>query len=531
MALPPAFTSWPPKQLDAILPRLAIWDAWYTGDTDRLSAVYGGPGANDPSAAGFFATDQGGFKGVVGRALQRWFWGEVTRGPDRRNKLHIPIASDICQASADLLFADGFTLKASNAQTQTQLDEMLDDGMQTKLAEASEIAAALGGVYLRVTWDESIADAPFTTTMDADQAIPEFAWDQLRAVTFWQVLRRDGKTVYRHLERHELDSAGVGVILHGLYKGAEDDLGMPVPLTELTATAGLAELVDENSSISTESPGLAVTYLANQRPQRRWRKDPVGRSLGRSDLDGIEGLMDSLDEAWSSWMRDLRLGKARLMVAKSLLEDNGPGKGASFDADQELYSAVNSLTKGGDKLSEQMDHVQFDIRVAEHQSTTQSLVEQILRTAGYSSQTFGEGEAQGTRTATEIENKQQRSLLTRDRKLRLARPALADHVHKLLLVDAAIFGNKTAPTERPEVQFADGVQESQLNLAQTAQALRAAEAASTETLVGLIHPDWDDAAVAVEVAKINAEKPTMPDPTGFGDPTDLNEPSDPTGGQ
>ena len=41
-----------------------------------------------------------------------------------------------------------------------------------------------------------------------------------------------------------------------------------------------------------------------------------------------------------------------------------------------------------------------------------------------------------------------------------------------------------------------------MELGQTAQALRAAEAASTKTLVQLVHPDWDGDQVDEEVTLI-----------------------------
>jgi A118 family predicted phage portal protein len=521
---------WPPPELSkSILPNMGLWSAWYAGDPELLSAVYGGRTGNDPTQTGFFASDHGGFKATMGRALQRWFWGEPTRGPDRRLKLHVPIAADLCQASADLIFAEqvNFDVDGKDTATQDRLELYGEDGLHATLSEAAEVGAALGGVFLRVAWDENLMDHSFLTTVDADQAWPEYSYGQLVAVTFWQVVARDEKKVWRHLERHELDSQGVGIILHGLYEGEEDRLGHPVPLTDSTATAALAVLVDENASISTQSPGLAVEYVPNQRPQRRWRTDPLGRNLGRSDLDGVEPLMDSLDETYSSWMRDVRLGRARLMVAKTLLEDNGPGNGASFSADREVYSSLNVLGKGDLPLSQQIEQVQFTIRYEEHRSTAQQLVEDILRTAGYSAQTFGEGDTGNIRTATEVEQRERRSLLTRDRKIRLWKPRTARIVEKLLAVDQAVFGAKVTP-QRPDVNFADGVQETPLALAQTVQALYTAESASTEVRVRIVHPDWDDDAVTAEVALIMQEQaakvPAMMDPAGgsFDAGTDPN---------
>jgi len=526
MALPQTTQAWPPAQLVKTLPQMGVWSAWYAGDSDQLSSVYGGATGADPSATGFFASDHGGFRATVGRALTRWFWGEQSRGPDRRVKLHVPIAAELCQASADLLFADQITLKAADVATQARLDTLCDDGLHSELAEAAEVGAALGGVYLRVTWDDTVSpDKPFLTHVDADQAIPEFTWGRLTAVTFWQVVARDGKHVYRHLERHETLADGTGVILHGLYDGEEDKLGHPIPLTEQPATAGLAQHVDAFGIISSESDGLCIEYVPNQTPNRKWRTDQHGRNLGRSDLDGVEQLMDALDEVYTSWMRDIRLGKSRLMIAKSLLDNVGTGNGAAFNVEQEAYASMNLLA-GGDnpKLKDQIEQVQFKIRVEEHKATSDQIVQDILRLAGYSSETFGIYDGGGpVKTATEIESKQQRSLLTRDRKIRLWRPAIARIIEKLLAVDNALF-HTALVVQQPDVWFPDGVQDSPLSIAQTVQALRAAEAVSDQVAVGMVHTDWDEDEVLEEVARIVAERvaaqpPALPDPM-FMHPTD-----------
>ncbi len=541
MPLPGNGVAWPPHELANITPSLQQWSAWYDGSPEALRAAYTRGGfvaaGVGPTLLQTRLNQHGGIRGV----LQRMWWGrpitDITQL--QRDMLHIPIAADICQASADLLFADPptFTIDSSDTATQDRLEELCDDGMYPTLAEAAEVAAALGGVYLRVTWDRELnPGGPFTTMVHADAAWPEFQWGKLRAVTFWSVVHVDGATVWRHLERHELDPSGVGIILHGLYQGGLDSLGQQVPLGDQPATAVFADQVDADGAISTLTPGLAVTYIPNQRPQRRWRNDPVGASLGRSDLDGIEGLMDALDETYSSWMRDIRLGKARILIAKSMLDNLGPGQGMHFNAEQEAYAAVNMLqaTSAGGTVNMPIEQIQFKIRVQEHKETAQQLVEDILRTAGYSTQTFGEGDTGNIRTATEVEQRERRSLLTRDRKIRLYRPRLQNHTEKLLHVDQAVFGTKITPA-RPEVEFAAAVQETPLAIAQTVQALYAADAASTEVRVAMVHPDWDDDDVQAEVAKITAEQQAqaVPDPmfTQPGGTPDAGVPSDAAGQQ
>jgi hypothetical protein len=174
------------------------------------------------------------------------------------------------------------------------------------------------------------------------------------------------------------------------------------------------------------------------------------------------------------------------------------------------------------RLGDMIEQVQFNIRVQEHKDTADDLTMKILTAAGYSAETFGMYDGGGPiKTATEVEAKQQRSLLTRDRKWRLWRPALQDALGKLLTVDKALFAGNSVPDGVDiDAAISDAVQESMLSLAQTVQALRAAEAASDEVIVGMLHPDWDDEQIKDEIALINAQKPAaLPDPM-FMHPSD-----------
>lgn len=516
MPLPANGTKWPPVQLFDITPRYIEWDAWYSGDSERLSMAYQKAAVIRPSLRP--AQFQGG---IIGSIARMW-WGvpNVTNMPVE--KFHVPLASDICQASGDLLYSEAPTFTVTAPQlVQDRLEELVDDGLLLTLAESAEVGAAFGDSYLRVTWDQAISKAPFLTVVHADCALPEFRWGRLTAVTFWHVVAKQGQSWWRHLERHETNGEGVGVIQHGLFMGSPDNLGMAVPLTDVPETAGIQ--VDEAGEISTESPGLAVFHVPNQRPQRRWRSHPLAANFGRSDLDGIEALMDQIDETYNSWMRDVRLGKSRLLVGQTALEQLDPGQGMSFNVDREIFTPLNlppGSFNAADGASNVAQAVQFTIRFAEHKATIDELKDVTLRSAGFSTATFGEA-GDVALTATEVQARQQRTFTTRGRKIRIQRPVVGAAMEKLLAVDQAIFGGPG--TGEVEVSFADGVEESTLVLAQTAQALRTAEAASTEVLVAMIHPDWDETAVTAEVTKIMAEKPAVPDPTtfGFGAPQDV----------
>ncbi|MFD9863480.1 phage portal protein [Streptomyces alboflavus] len=487
MPLPASGVPWPPSELASLYGEIKVDDAWYSGDHKKLAAVY-----RDTT---------------LRKDGRRRLWSrDRHEDPGKREaRLHIPLAGDIATASADLLFAEPPTFSVADTATQDRLDELAEaDGIANTLIEAAEVASALGGVYLRATWDRSLADRPLLTVVHADAAVPEWRWGRLSAVTFWHELASDSSAVWRHLERH-----APGRIEHALYQGGPDRLGQRVPLTEHPDVAALADsLGPEGDTVETGIELLTAAYVPNIRPNRRYRGSPFGRSDYGAPL---YDLFDALDTTWSSWIRDLRLARARLLVPEAYLRDHGPGRGASFDDDREIWQLLNiPPTEGGNiTLS------QFEIRVTEHMQTAEALTRQAVRSAGYSAQTFGLGD-QVAVTATEVKARERRSMTTRGKKARYWAPALASMLHALLMLDRRLYTPGLTP-KRPRIEFAPVVSEDPASTAQTLALLAQAEAISTETRVRALHPEWDDTAVRQETNRILAETGrTVPDPMQTG---------------
>lgn len=516
MPLPTTDLIWPPEQLKDITPRLREWDAWYVGTPERLEKVYG------RSVTGPRITQRP--NGPIGRIYTRLWWGrQTTDASQRGDHMHIPVAADLARTSSNLLYAEPPSLIATtqSVTTQDRLDEYAEGGMHDTLAAGAEIGAALGGRYHRVTWDPTSADRPFLTTVDADAAWPTFTWGKLSAVTFWTVVARDGNTVRRHLERHELDASGMGIVSHGLYQGSEQQLGRAIPLTEDPATAPYANRVGMDGALTDpRTPGLCVGYIPNMTPAKEWRTNPVGRNLGESDWAGpIMGLMDAVDEEYSSLLRDVRLAKARIVVPDHMLQSNGIGKGSSFDLDREVYEGVNAPPTEDGK-TELLAH-QFDIRVEEHLAAVEDGVKRIIGAAGYASATFGDG-TDGIMTATEVHARERKSYQTRGRKIRAEKSVVAYLARKMMSVDAAIHRTPGLDWLDPvNVEFSDGVKDSALSMAQTVLALQQAQSASAEVRVRMVHPDWDDEQITAEAQAITAEMGSpITDPFGIGQQPD-----------
>jgi len=351
-------------------------------------------------------------------------------------------------------------------------------------------------------------DYPWVDVVPADAAVPHFSYNKLVAVTFWRVLYDSGPEVVRHLETH---IPSQNAIMHNIYAGDQSDLGRVLPLTDFPETAQFAQYTSEGNTIVFPDQPLdasTVVYVPNQRPNRIWRDlGPQALPLGRSDYSGVEGLMDALDEVYSSWMRDIIIAKSRLIVPQQYMDNIGRGKGAVFDPDREVYSPINMLTTGGGTSDILVN--QFKIRFQEHQATASQLINQIVRGSGYSGQTFGEYDATGSLTATEVQARERRSLITREKKVLYWRPALRDIMYGLLTIQAEIFGDRTITPMRPDITFVEPLPPDQLELAQTAMAISTAEAASKESLVRIIHPDWTPEQVNAEVRQIFAELGTQ----------------------
>ncbi|MFE4203947.1 MULTISPECIES: phage portal protein [Streptomyces] len=489
MALPENGAPWPPPQWAAIYRQIRQDDAWYSGDRARLARIYG----HHPQPA-----------------ERRRVWGRrstAERLGRRDHRLHVPLAGDIAATSSALLFADMPSFKVEDQVTQSRLDALLDESRAQQLfLGAAEQAAALSGVFLRVTWDRQLAERPILSVMQCDSAIPEFRFGMLRAVSFWQELSGStDSTVWRHFERHES-----GRIVHALYQGTGDNVGRAVPLTEHPDTVDLAESLDrdgDGQTISTGIRDLTAAYVPNMLPNRLHRASPIGRSDYAAP---IYDQLDALDEVWTSWMRDIRLARGRLIVPDAYLRNEGAGQGASFDEDREVWQALKMPPNENTGIT----LAQFEIRVEEHARSAEALTRQIAQSAGYSPQSFGlEGDGQPI-TATEVDSRDQRSMVTRRLKAGYWKYPLADMTHVMLQLDRILFGQLITPA-RPRVEFGDGVAESAQATATTLDLLSRAGAVSTGTKVKILHPEWDDSAVQAEVVAILAETGAgAPDPVG-----------------
>lgn len=496
MPLPIPNQTWPPETWKDQFDRYAEASAWYSGDPVQLSNYY--------AIKSYTPTPKGRF------------WAKDI-SEKRRVMLHVPLAQDIARTSSNLLFSEapeivipesgertdaGLPVNADADAAQARLFEILErNNFNALLMEAADTAAGMSGVFLKVNWDADLADYPIFSTVQVDAAIPEFSFGILRAVTFFRVVAQEDDVVWRHIERHE-----PGVILNGLYRSDDDDsLGAVRPLTDQPETAGLLDVV------RTGVQGLCCRYVPNCKPNRRTR----GSALGQADYAGAYTLLDSLDETWTSWMRDIRIGVGRVFVDESMLETDSSGT-LQFDIDKEAFVKLSQVGSVGGTVADQIAFNQFEIRAEQHQATCDALVREIIGRCGYAPQSFGLDVDGAAESGTALRMRERKSLTTAAGKSRYWQTAIADLLEIALQIDVQQFRSGIVPA-RPAVEIQDSVISSDVELADSLQKLSLAAAISTEIKVRKLHPEWDDDQVRAEVERIQAEQGTaVPDALQLG---------------
>lgn len=529
MPLPETNVAWPPKDFQPYFDLLEVFDGWYTGDIEKLAQEY------QTKPISHRAQYNGG---IVGFGARAWY-GRPRAAGEARARLHIPLAADIATLSADYLFSEAPRVilpgeraddgNSARDRMQARAEKVINTArFHSTLLESGEVASALGGTYLRLVWSQDDLKTVRAEAVHADAAIPTFRYGDLHEVIFWTELADDDGDVWRWLEQHRH-----GAVEHGLYKGTSDRLGRRMPVQDRLETAwlagdparGIPSLLNDQSEILTGVEGLTAAYVPNMRPNKLFRKKPALSQLGISDFTDITQLFDAVDETWSSWMRDIRIAKARIVVAKQYLESSGFGQGAKFDYDREVYEGMNAVT-GPNGESFGFHAHQFQIRVEEHARTVKDLRDQAMRSAGWTPGSMGGSDA-GLRTATEIKSDDRLSERTRDKKINYWK-TLSPFFLTWLQLDASLYGGDK-PMEEPEFRFPAEAQADQEAMARTNQLLYSAQSASIETRVRMQHPEWEGKTVNDEVDRIKEEFGVgkAADPTTVGT---VNEATTPTKG-
>lgn len=481
--------AWPPNGL--LRNKMAEHSAWYSGDANILANFY----------HGYLNSQVANLPYTLDRDL---FWARQIKN-DNEIGLHIPLAGDIASTSADLLFSEQPIVKiaeahienaaSSHKKTQEELNTMLDESaFFRRILEAAETCAAIGGGFIKLAWDDELSKYPIPVVEQADNAIPFFKFGILYKVIFWKIVHQDNKNVFRLLETYEND----GTITYQLYKGTGDKLGTLMDVQNLDKTKDIEDV---------EVPSLKdilCVYVPNILPNRIDRNS----YLGRSDYNGIEGLMDSLDETYSSWMKDVVIAQAKIMVPEQFLEVSASTGRVKYNVDKMVYATLN--VDPTNTKDNSVTPIQFEIRADEFEKTSINLIERIITSAGYSPQTFGLNIQGRAESGTALNVRERKTFSTKNKKQAYWEPALKKLVSLMLKVYKIQLRGPVETEITITTQFSDSISNDISETSDAIQKIAQAFAASTETKVRMLHPDWSDAEVLTEAEKIIEENNLAP---------------------
>lgn len=425
-------------------------------------------------------------------ALSGSFWKRKGKA-----KIHVPLAADIAAASADVLFGNPPRCRIYDDEQETEeedkqnrLDLILrTSGFESLIQEAAEVDAVIGDVYLKCNWDSKKLDVPSIRYVSGEEALPEYRLGKLICVHFFTVIRTEPKSgrIWRMYERYE-----PGSIWSMVYCGDTSTLGVEHP--DKLTDYGVEEYV------AVPGGGMLAVHIPNMKPSRVRSQD-----YGRSEFEGMRDMLDSLDEAWSSWMRDIRLAKARMIVPAEFLRkrENSDGSGMfsdnrfsyEFDTDVEIYVALDIANDKNMNITPS----QFLIRAQEHAETVEALIKNIISMCGYSPQTFGIDINGQASSGTALMIREKKTYQMRSKKLNYWSQPLETFLTAVLHLDAEIYHIPNVhPTDRVIVDFPEAMSTDISTMASAVKMMHDAQAITTKTAIKMLHPDWEQGQIDEE---------------------------------
>ena len=346
----------------------------------------------------------------------------IDRPNNKREIEPMNIEKAICAELAGLIWSEQCEVHVSSGiELEEGQTDPLDDFVQkvlkenafnTKMQEHIEQSMALGGGALKV-WYEEKHDRegnPVPNTGHivigycmADQFVPT-SWDNAKVTEGVFISRQaKGGYYYTRLEWHRWDGETY-YIENELFRAEkreiagmdgsiepQDILGFRYPLNEVYP------FLNPETSITGIDESLFAYYrtaIANNLDDN----SPLGVSIYANAL----ATLHSLDVCYDSFRREFILGKRRIIVPASCIKrvvDPVSGRMVRyFDATDEVYEAFS--TDDPDQLRIQDNTV--ELRVDEHISAINALLNTLCLQLGFSAGTFTFDKSQGMKTATEV---------------------------------------------------------------------------------------------------------------------------------
>ena len=432
------------------------------------------------------------------RAFLRW--------ERERDYVPDPLPSVVARAHADLLWGETPEIEPANEADTEQLLAITEGcDLQSEGHRAAMVASSEGEVWWHAYVDRVAADTPQIQFFSRASVIPLWRSGYPLAVALVTIVEATDTEVLRLVAVHE-----VGRVVHRLYRGTTVQLGNPVPLASHADTETLMDEWRHNLGV------MLAGRILN-------KPSAPGSTLGGSDYQGVERLFLALNEASTIAVEGARLtAKPRLFVDRKYLDERG-----DFPAGADIFQLDNRDGADGEKAG--IVAVQYDFKAQELISYMRDLTDRAVTRAGLVAQWVGASVDGRAETGTALRVRMIPATLTAQGKARymtqgVRQALLCAQLLDALPVESGGFGRAWTLQEPPSITFKDPVPNDEQEEAQRLSLLTSAEIQSRRTSITELHPEWDEAQVDEEVARLAEDfggAAVLPEPAQFvgSDPT------------
>lgn len=306
-----------------------------------------------------------------------------------------------------------------------------------KFQDSLEYSFAMGGMVAKPYVSNDKIKISFVT---ADCFIP-VAWDNdniFEGVFVNEFYK--GERRYTHLEWHVFID-GVYTIKNEVYESQNGNtLGNKVPLDKFFPD------IEEEVGIPSLNKPLFVYFKPNT-ANNIDLQSPLGISLFSNALDS----MHAVDVMVDSLHREFRLGKKRIIVPAHMVKtviDEGGHPVRYFDSSDETYEAFD-----GDMDENKIHDVSVELRVEEHISAINAMLNLVAMQTGFSSGSFTfDGESM--KTATEVVSEQSKTFKSKKSHEIIIEAGIIELIDSILML-SQLYGLHT-PKEEYEVSVEVG---------------------------------------------------------------------------
>lgn len=485
----PENSEFPPAEWIYINDKWKEYEAWYSSDPERILK---------------YNMEKLSIEDI---RYDNSFWGQLQK-ETYSNAVKVPSAADIAAASAGLLFSEPANfMYDKKSQQGERIDNFFEEnGFDNFLLESAEICSAISGCFLKLDIDTRLSQFPIISVMTPLQAFPTFLRGRLWEVLFYRTVKIEKNTTYYRLFENRKREGKNLTIEYKLYKGTNDKVGNVVDLNFLEETANL----NLKPEIYNNIDGLGVVYIPNLRPNKLM----LGSPLGANDFGISLGMMDSLDLAWNSWIRDIELGMGQIFIDEELLikeEQSIFGDNKTmlnkFSKFEKCFINLNlSQSKFSGDNVKPIECSQFEMRVDEHLKSCNYFWSQIVSMCGYSPATFGLNDEGNAQSGTALKLRQRASFLTREKKARYWQFAIKQILRQMQIFDNIINRNVNYTPDEIKVELEDSIIVDTYEQSNMIKNLDQARAISTYMKVKLQHNDWSEQDIEEEVKRIYDEE-------------------------